>query len=143
MDIPPPEDPLLQYLTSALLHHGHRAKAARMTSLTLLHIHAFTRAPPLPILREAIMAAAPAVRCMSHKHGSKNVAKPIALGEKQRVRTAVQMIIKASEKKNGKTIAERLAREMIAVVQGDSRALEERETIHRFAMVNRGNTLLR
>ncbi|KAH7927790.1 ribosomal protein S7 [Leucogyrophana mollusca] len=143
MLIPPATDPLLQYLTSALQHHGHRAKASRTVSRTLLHIHALTRAPPLPILREAILAAAPAVRCMTHKHGSKNVPKPIALSEKQRVRASVQAILNASTSKSGKTVEERLARELIAVVQGSSSALEAKEKVHRFAMVNRGNALMR
>ncbi|KAH7914255.1 ribosomal protein S7 domain-containing protein [Hygrophoropsis aurantiaca] len=139
MLIPPASDPLLDYLTSALQHHGHRAKASRTVSRTLLHIHALTRAPPLPIVREAILAAAPAVRCMSQKSGSKNIPKPIALSEKQRIRFSVKAILSASEGKSGKAVEERLARELIAVVQGRSSALEAKEKIHRFAMVNRGN----
>jgi len=143
MNIPPAEDPLLHYFTSSILQHGHRAKAARLTSQTLLHIHAFTRAPPLPILRQAVFDAAPAVRTLMHRQGGKTVAKPVALGEKQRTRFAVQAILKASESKPGRTVAERLARELIAVVQGDSEALKKKVEIHRFAMVNRGNAQTR
>jgi Ribosomal protein S7p/S5e len=74
---------------------------------------------------------------MMHRQGTKNIAKPVALGEKQRTRFALQWILKASEKKNGKTVEERLAREIIAVVQGSSEALKKKEEVHRFAMVNR------
>ena len=137
MVIPPAEDPLLQYLTATVQKHGHRAKAARITSRTLLHLHAFTRSPPLPVLREAILTASPAVRSMIHRQGAKNVAKPVALGEKQRTRFALQWILDASEKRNGRTIEERLARELIAVIQGTSEALKKKEEVHRFAMVNR------
>ncbi|KAF5386712.1 hypothetical protein D9615_002074 [Tricholomella constricta] len=143
MEIPPAEDPLLHYFTSSVLTHGHRARAARITSNTLLHIHAFTRAPPLPILRKAIEAAAPAVRTLMHKQGGKVLAKPVALGEKQRTRKAVQAILAASKSKIGRTVEERLAREIIAVVQGKSAALDNKEAIHKFAMVNRGNAQTR
>ncbi|KAG5637743.1 hypothetical protein H0H81_003381 [Sphagnurus paluster] len=143
IEIPPAEDPLLHYFASSLLTHGHRARAARITSNTLLHIHAFTRAPPLPILRQAVEAAAPAVRTLMHKQGGKMVAKPVALGEKQRTRYAVQAILKASKSKIGRTVEERLARELIAIVQGHSVALEEKLRIHQFAMVNRGNAQTR
>ncbi|KAG5643685.1 hypothetical protein DXG03_000518 [Asterophora parasitica] len=136
IDIPPAEDPLLHYFTSSLLTHGHRARAARITSNTLLHIHAFTRAPPLPILRKAVDAAAPAVRTLMHKQGGKVIAKPVALGEKQRTRKAVQAILTASKTKVGRSVEERLAREIIAVVQGSSAALENKVAIHKFAMVN-------
>jgi small subunit ribosomal protein S7 len=127
----------LRYVASALLRHGKRAQANRTTTKTLLHIHALTRTPPLPIFREALFMVAPAVRCMMHKHGTKNVAKPVALGEKQRMKYAVKWILDASYKKMGKTIEERLAREMVAVVQGNSSALRMKEEVHKFAMVNR------
>jgi small subunit ribosomal protein S7 len=137
LNIPPAEDPLLRYLTSIIQTHGHRVKAARITSRTLLHIHAFTRAPPLRIIREAVAAAAPAVKCLAHRRGTKTVYKPIALGEKQRVRFALQWILKASDSKAGQTLEERLAREFIAVIQGKSTAITRKEEVHQFAMVNR------
>ncbi|KAG6839944.1 hypothetical protein H0H87_012652 [Tephrocybe sp. NHM501043] len=143
MNIPPSEDPLLHYVTSWLTLHGHRARASRIVSNTLLHIHAFTRAPPMPIFRQAIISAAPAVRTLSHRHGGKAVLKPIALGEKQRIRYSVKEILEASKAKVGRTVEERLAREMIAIVQGQSKALEKKEGIHKLAMVNRGNAQAR
>jgi small subunit ribosomal protein S7 len=137
LEIPPAEDPLLRYLASALVRHGRRAQANRIAARTLLHIHALTRAPPLPILREALSMAAPAVRCMMHRHGTKIVAKPVALGEKQRMKYSVRWILEASYSKMGKTLEERLAREMVAVIQGGSNALKKKEEVHKFAMVNR------
>jgi len=137
LNIPPAEDPLLHYLTSSIMKHGRRSKAARITSRTLLHLHSFTRSEPLPLLREAILSASPAVKCLAHRHGSKNVHKPVALGEKQRTRFAVQWILEASNSKPGKTLEERLAREVIAVLEGNSKALAKKMELHRFAMVNR------
>ncbi|KIJ59631.1 hypothetical protein HYDPIDRAFT_43886 [Hydnomerulius pinastri MD-312] len=139
MFIPPANDPLLEHLTSALQSHGKRSRAARLVSRMLLHIHASTRAPPVPIVREAIMAASPAIRCLSHRHVTKTVITPVPLTEKQRVHAGVKAIMSASESKPGKTVDVRLAGEMIAVVRGESRALEEKVRIHKLAMVNRGN----
>jgi hypothetical protein len=74
---------------------------------------------------------------MIHRHSTKNIPKPVALGERQRMKFAVRWILDASYKKMGKKIEERLAREMVAVVQGDSEALKKKEEVHKFAMVNR------
>lgn len=137
LDLPPAQDPLLHYLTSSLTKNGHRAKASRIVARTLQHLHAFTRAPPLPVLREAIFAASPAVKTTSRRVGAKTNYKPVALQEKQRTRFAVQWILKASEAKTGQTVEERLAREFIAVLQGSSDALKKKEEVHKFAMVNR------
>ncbi|KAA1478322.1 ribosomal protein S7 [Dentipellis sp. KUC8613] len=139
LDIPPAEDPLLQYITDFMQFNGKRKRAQRTVSRMLLWLHTFTRQAPLPILREAVRAAAPAVRSISHKHGGKTVVRPVALKEKQRVRFAVDWILKASKSKSGQTVEERMAREVIAVLQGSSSVLDAKRRVHEVAMVNRGN----
>lgn len=143
MLIPPVSDPLLHFLASSLLNHGKRARAERIVSRTLLYIHALTRAPPLPILRHALITASPAVKCVSQKRSGKNVVRPAALTEKQRIRAGVHAVLAASKNKSGKTVEERLAREIIAVVNGDSKAITDKELMHKQAMVNRGNALVK
>jgi hypothetical protein len=59
------------------------------------------------------------------------------LGEKQRTRFAVKWILEACDSKPGKTLEERLAREVIAVLEGNSRALAKKLELHRTAMINR------
>lgn len=72
-----------------------------------------------------------------HRKGGKTVVKPIALGERQRTRFAIQWIMKASDSKSGRTVEERLAKEILAVLNGKSGALDKKEEMHKFAMVNR------
>ncbi|KAH7885616.1 ribosomal protein S7 domain-containing protein [Phlebopus sp. FC_14] len=139
MFIPPANDPLLGHLTSALQKRGHRARAARLVSRMLLHIHAYTRAPPMPIVREAVLMVSPAVKCAAHKHATKIIQTPYALTEKQRIHAGVKALLTASESKPGKTVDVRLAREMIAILQGQSAAIDEKVRIHKLAMVNKGN----
>ena len=137
LDIPPESDPLLAYLTSNLMHDGKRHAAARRTSRVLLHLHALTRAAPLPILRTAVLRAAPSVRIISHRHGGKTVQKPVPLGEKQRTRFAIQWMLGAAARRSGKQIEERFAREVLAVIKGDSEVLKKKLEVHKLAMVNR------
>lgn len=49
----------------------------------------------------------------------------------------MQWILEACDSKPGKTLEERLAREVIAVLEGNSKALAKKTELHRFAMVNR------
>jgi small subunit ribosomal protein S7 len=134
---PPAQDPLLHYLTSKLTHCGRRHRAAHRVSRMLMHIHGYTGAHPLPILRQAIFSVSPAVRVAMHKKGVKSVAMPMPLNEKQRTRFGVEWILQASEKKPGKAVEVRLAQEMIAVVEGTSEALKKKQETHRHAMLNR------
>lgn len=79
------------------------------------------------------------MRCISFKQGSKKVYKPVAMGEKQRTQIAMDNIIEAAKRRPGKTLAERLAREFIAILQPGVKAkpVEQKETLHKLAMVNR------
>ncbi|KAH9053588.1 ribosomal protein S7 domain-containing protein [Lactarius vividus] len=139
LDIPPAEDPLLQFMANTIMRHGKRKRASHIVSRMLLWVHSLTRAPPLDIVRQAVLLASPAVRSMSHTQGGKIVSRPIALSEKQRTRYAVKWILKASENRPGQTLEERLAKEIVAILQGTSSVLAEKERVHTFAMVNRGN----
>jgi small subunit ribosomal protein S7 len=137
LDIPPEEDPLLQFITNTIMRHGKRKRASRVVSRMLLWVHSLTSAPPLEIVRHAVLLAAPAVRTVSHTQGGKIISRPVALSEKQRTRYAVKWILKASDNRPGQTLEERFAREIIATLQGSSSVLAEKDRVHTFAMVNR------
>lgn len=139
LNLPPAEDPLLHYLASSIMQDGKRHAAQRRVRRTLLHLHAFTRLEALPLLRKAVELAAPSVRVITHKSGGKSTSIPVALNEKQRVRYALQAILHASNSKAGKTLEERLAREVVHVLSNDANnaALKKKDTLHKFAMVNR------
>lgn len=64
------------------------------------------------------------------------VGKPVALSEKQRTRFAVKSILDVISKKPGR-LDEKLAREMISIVQGSSDVLKKKLDVHQVAMVNR------
>ncbi|CAA7260979.1 unnamed protein product [Cyclocybe aegerita] len=139
--IPPAQLPLLQLITTMLMRHGLYAQAAKTTSNMLLHIHAMTRQPPMPLVERAILMASPAVRCRKlKKGGGKTVFMPQALNERQRTRIGLKWIVEAvrAPGRQGNTLAERMAREIVAILNGTSGVLKLKEEMHKVAMVNRG-----
>ncbi|EKM56520.1 uncharacterized protein PHACADRAFT_253696 [Phanerochaete carnosa HHB-10118-sp] len=147
MLIPPEEDPLLHYMTSVIQKHGERKKAAGIVARMLLHIHTLTRVPPLPVVRRAVLDAAPACKNVTMVHGTKRLFKPIALGEKQRTRYAIQWILESSNKRPEHKLEERLAREMIDIIQctdpKENDTLKKKLEVHTLAMRNRANATMR
>ena len=104
----------------------------------LVHLHAMTRSPPLPIFREAIKRASPSVRIRSQKTGGKVIMKPQALSEKQRTRAAIKAILEASYNREGAKLEFRLAREIVGILNGESGgALAQKESVHKLAAANR------
>lgn len=135
--IPPAEDPLLHLFTSLVMFDGKRQTASRVVTKMLLHIHAFTKAPPLPILRQAVDTAAPLLRCRQFKRAAKQYVFPMPLSERQRARTAIKWIWEAAKTRGGKHVSERLAREVIAIVKGESEVLKKKSDVHKLAVLHR------
>ena len=142
MNFPPVEDPLLRLFTSCIMQDGEREKASKTTSRILLHLHGYTRQPPLELFRQALYEAGPAVRCMRQRRGGKVLIKPIPLSEKQRMRQGIKWLwevvnVRSKSATTGRTLAERTAREMIKILNGDSSVLRKKQEIHTLAMANR------
>ncbi|KIO20239.1 hypothetical protein M407DRAFT_245880 [Tulasnella calospora MUT 4182] len=137
--IPPAEDPLLSLLTNIIMRDGKRHRAAKLVTDTLSYLHSVTLAPPLPILREAVRLASPAVKVVTLRKSAKNLPSPRALNERQSTKQALRWILAASEKRSDKSLTHRLAKEVVAVVRGDSDVLKRKEEVHRQAVVNRAN----
>ncbi|TEB18169.1 ribosomal protein S7 [Coprinellus micaceus] len=141
--IPPERDPILHFLATSIMKHGRYAAASRTVTDALLHIHTLTRSPPIPILREAIARVSPAVRVATTKQGARQIVRPVPLNERQRVGKGIRWILEASRGKPGRTLAERVAKEVVAVVKGESGALAQKEQAHKAAMVARGSLKVR
>jgi len=138
--VPPAQAPLLQFFTTMIMRHGKYALASRTTSNMLLHIHAMTRTPPVPLVEQAILKASPAVRARKMKKGGgKIVHVPQALSERQRTRLGIKWIVDRADTKGfpGKTLAERLARQVVATIKGDKAIQDLKDDMHKLAMVNR------
>jgi small subunit ribosomal protein S7 len=137
--IPFPEDPLLRLLVGCIMRDGKKARAQKQVSRALQIIHAYTRAPPLPLMRYAIFAVSPAVKNVKVKHPTKTIIKPVALSERRSIRKGIDLLLTYLEGRRigGPTFEERLAREVIKIITGESAVLNKTAEIHREAMLNR------
>ena len=75
---------------------------------------------------------------MRFKTGSKSLVRPYPLNERQRTQKGIDWLLaEVKGKMSGQTLQERLAKEIIAIVRGDSLVLKLKEDAHKLAMVNR------
>lgn len=70
----------------------------------------------------------------------KNAVRPAALTQKQRIRAGIHTVLTVSKNNSGKTVEKRLAREIIDIVNGDSKAISDKELAHKQARMNRGKS---
>lgn len=105
---------------------------------------------PVLYLTLAIDSVAPLLRIRSQRGaagGGVALQIPVPLGQRQRRRIAIQWIINAASKKknqgSGKnSFGQRVAQEIVAVVQGRSSIWEKRGAIHKLGVGARANLVL-
>lgn len=145
IEIPLLEDPLITFLTNLMMKDGKKARARNHVSTLLSTLRQRSSALPMAQLREAIRLASPSIRLTQQKRGGKQVAVPIALGERQRVHKAIDWILDASDKRKNpnaggsKVFGERVALEIEAVLNGTSEVLKKKEQLHATGTVSRAN----
>jgi small subunit ribosomal protein S7 len=162
-------EPIVDQLTTLMMLDGKKAQAQRIMSVILSTLrtspaptYSATRpllpgAPPaahLPLhpvlyLTLAIDSLAPLLRIRSQRGaagGGVALQIPVPLGLRQRRRVAFNWILDAASKKKGKVSApgvdglgQRIAEEIIGVVEGKSSAWEKREAVHRLGTTARSN----
>jgi len=141
--LPPATDPILSYFANLIMKDGKRHQAAQQVAETLNNIHIITQSPPLPILREAVERASPEVKVVSQKQRHKNIMTPRPLNAKQRTGQAIRWIIQFSEGRQEYKFDQRLAREIVAIVNGNSDVLKKKDEVHKLALANRANASVR
>ena len=138
-------DQLLHKCVNHLMTHGKKARAEKVMQQTLLKILEHNpRVHPVTYLAEALDRNSPLVKNSNNRQGSKIVIQPFALFETQRIRIGWKALIDAAGGKMGRErtreripFAERLAREVIKVMEGRGPGLANRLAQHKTAMINK------
>ncbi|CAH7681058.1 ribosomal protein S7 domain-containing protein [Phakopsora pachyrhizi] len=139
VNLPTLEEPLIDYMTGLLMRKGKRDTASKHCITLLSHLRLVTGQEPFGLLARAIGLASPLVMTRSESKRIKVTTVPVPLNEIQRARRGILWIVKQSEKRPGKKFGERLAMEVIAVLNGNSEVLKLKAEQHRLALVNRAN----
>ncbi|WVQ83599.1 hypothetical protein IAT38_005740 [Cryptococcus sp. DSM 104549] len=141
---PPKADPSLEMLTNMIMRDGKKIAAQNMVRKVLDHVQRTTNLPPQPLVRQAILLASPSVKILSVRKFNKTIFSPRALTERQRTHEGVRWILKAAEK--GRTSAsrdQRIAREVLGIIEGQSDVFRWLEERHKTGYMNRSNMFAR
>ncbi|KAH3919188.1 hypothetical protein HBI56_100970 [Parastagonospora nodorum] len=163
-------DPVVEQVTNLLMRHGEKSVAQSNMARILQHLRTspiptinpakplLPGAPPpshLPLnpilyLTLAIDSVAPLMRIRSQRGaagGGVALQIPVPMHLRQRRRTAIEWIMSnASKRRNvgsGKgSFAQRIAQELIAVVEGRSTVWDRRNALHKLGVAARANIVL-
>ncbi len=92
---------------------------------------------PLEVFRKALQNVAPALEVRSRRVGGATYQVPVDVREDRRVALAIRWIKTYASARRDKSMAAKLAAELLAASNGEGSAVKKREDTHRMAEANK------
>ncbi|CAO1629789.1 unnamed protein product [Sympodiomycopsis kandeliae] len=138
--LPTKVQPTLELLINMVMKDGKKATAQKQVLGAVKYLSEALNTDPLPAIKEALTLASPLVRFKRlYLGGGKIVQCPVPLAEKAGLRKAVANLIFVAERRTEPRFEMRLAREILAILEGNSGVLKKKEEIHKEGIRHRGN----
>lgn len=122
---------------NAVLVTGKKSLAERIFYRAMDLIEERTGQPGVNVFKQALSNVKPAVEVKSRRVGGATYQVPVEVRPERRTALAMRWIRDFARSRAEKTMAERLAAELILASKGEGSAVKKREETHRMAEANR------
>jgi small subunit ribosomal protein S7 len=92
---------------------------------------------PLEIWKKALLNVTPSVEVKSRRIGGATFQVPMEIRPDRKISVSNKWMIEAARKRGGKTMAEKLAAEIISAFNEEGNAFKKKEDTHRMAEANK------
>jgi len=138
----PPADAKYNSITVAkfinrLMLRGQKATAEIIVYNALQLTAQQVDSNPEEALERAIRNATPLLMVKSRRVGGANYQVPMEVGEDRGRALAMRWLITSARARNGKSMKEKLASELVDAVHGRGAAIKKREDLHKMAEANK------
>ena len=135
-------DPKFQNQTLAkFINHvmvsGKKSVAERIVYGALENIQERERTDPVEIFEKALEAVAPFVEVKSRRVGGATYQVPVEVRSSRRAALAMRWLVDSARGRGEKSMAGRLAGEIVDAAEGRGSAVKKREDTHRMAEANK------
>ena len=128
---------LLTKFINFLMEDGKKSTAQRIVYKALEILADKKKANALKVFEEAIEAVKPQVEVRSRRVGGANYQVPMPVSGSRQNTLAFRWIIAAAKAKKGTTMQEKLAHELLDILDGTGGAFKKKEDVHRMAEANK------
>jgi len=124
-------------LINKVMRKGKKSLAARIVYEALETVEERMKRPPLEVLDEAIRNVSPVLEVKPRRVGGATYQVPVEVPPDRQVSLAMRWLLAAARSRPGKSMAEKLANELMDAARGTGAAIKKREDTHRMAEANR------
>jgi len=128
---------MVQRFINKMMYDGKKSVAERIFYQALTVVEEKSGRNPLEVFAQAMRNAMPAVEVRSRRVGGSTYQVPNEVRPERKIALAIRWMLDNSRKRGEKTMADRLAGEMMDAARGAGGAVKKKEDTHRMAEANK------
>lgn len=131
------EDELVSRLVNKLMVQGKKTTAQKILYQAMNNIEQKTGEDPLQLFRQAVENVKPFMETKSRRVGGSTYQVPVEVNPRRRTSLGLRWLVQAARSRSEKTMAERLAGELLDAFNNRGGAVRKKEDVHRMADANK------
>ena len=124
-------------MVGRLMWDGKRSLAERIVYTALDLIEERTKRPPVDVFEQALRNATPVIEVKPRRVGGSTYQVPVEIRGERRMALAMRWLINTARARSGKSMAEKLAAELMDAAAGQGATIRKREETHKMADSNK------
>lgn len=128
---------LVSRFINKVMQRGKKGVAERIVYDALDIIHERTGRDALDVFQQAVHNATPIVEVKPRRVGGATYQVPVQIEPARRLSLAIRWLLQASRSRSGRSMAEKLAAELLDAANNTGATIKRREDTHRMAEANR------
>lgn len=130
-------DKLVTRFVNTLMWEGKKTTAFTIFYDAMEKVSKMTGEEGYEIWKKALQNVTPAVEVRSRRIGGATFQIPSEVRPDRKISLSMKWLIRFSRERNGKTMADKLANEIVAASKGEGAAFKRKEDTHRMAEANK------
>ena len=127
----------LQMFINKIMIGGKKSTAERIVYDALTRMEEQAGRPAIDIFEQAMRNATPAIEVKPRRVGGATYQVPVDIRAERRVSLAMRWLVRSARARRGRSMAEKLAGELMDASSGQGATVKRREDTHRMAEANR------
>ena len=120
-----------------LMERGKKSVATRIVYDAFLIMEERTKKPPTQVFEQAVKNATPMVEVKPRRVGGATYQVPVEIKGDRKMSLAMRWLISSARSRGGKSMAEKLASELLDASNNTGATIRKRDETHRMAEANK------
>jgi small subunit ribosomal protein S7 len=122
---------------NSLMVDGKKSTAERIFYESMRVIEEKTGQPAMNVFRQAVTNVKPTLEVKSRRVGGATYQVPVEVRPERRTALAIKWLVGFARKRSEKTMAQRLAGELLQASRGEGATIKKKDDTHRMAEANK------